>query len=175
MAGDRGAAILVTLSALCLPGPDGPVAAPGVDVSLDRMAWLGRPVVVTGEEIHGRRLPTTRAGRLRWLKSTLAAPATLRLEDVRPPIADRRDGPLAGQARLAWAVMRKRHDATWLITDRAEDTRPAHAAGLAVVQVGVAADDDPTAERPEILARDLTDAIHLLLAYDLFGGASSVA
>jgi hypothetical protein len=171
--GGRESAILVTLSAVCLPGPDGPVAAPHIGLDLARLASLGQPVIVTGPELFGRRLPPTGLARERWLKAVLATPATIRVADLAVPPAAPRDGDHAAAACAAWIALRRHYSAAWLVTDRREDTTTAHRAGLAVVQVGGPAGDSPASGRPDIRARDLTDAVHQLLTRDAFVSLST--
>ena len=66
-----GEAILVTLSALVLAGPDAPVAAPDAAGALERLASFGRPVVLAGDTVAGRRLPDDPDARERWVRAAL--------------------------------------------------------------------------------------------------------
>ena len=83
-----GDAILVTLSALVMAGPDAPVAAPDAADALDRLAALGRTVVLAGDAVAGRRLPDDREARERWVRGVIGR--------VRPDPGRALHGPRVG-------------------------------------------------------------------------------
>lgn len=164
---DQGGTIVVALSTLMLPGPGGP--APGIGEALDRLASLGRPMILaTGESAtagSGRAMPAD-AG----FATTLGLPEDIEVAIVATgaELDGHRQSP--DTVRVLWGSVRAAHRALWLVTDRPADVRPAQAAGLRVVLVGPRGSSRLLAgARPDITARDIHDAGRLLLARDVFG------
>jgi hypothetical protein len=165
----QGEAILVTLSALVMHGPDEPVAAPDAADALDRLATLGRTVVLAGETVAGRRLPEDPAARERWVRAVFNRAVPVQVLPFDAPAWELHDTAGESRAHHAWTALRSTQHAAWLITDGQDDVRPARGAGLHVVQVGPRPSSDRPAAHADIAARDLADAARLLLAQDLFG------
>ena len=164
-----GDAILVMLSALVMAGPDAPVAAPDTADALDRLAALGRTVVLAGDAVASRRLPDDREARERWVRGVIGVSVPILVVPFTAPVWDLHDAAGESHAQAAWADLRAAHGATWLITDGHEDVRPARRAGLRIVRVGPRPAARPLAAQADITARDLADAARLLLAQQLFG------
>lgn len=164
-----GEVILVALSALVMPGPEAPIAVPGAAEALDRLATLGRPVILARDHVAGRRLPEEPAARERWVRALLGRAIECDVVPFHVPAWDLHDAAGEAQAREAWQVARAEQRGTWLITDDPDDVRPARAAGLHVLLAGPRPADEPLAARADIAARDLADAARLLLAQELFG------
>jgi hypothetical protein len=164
-----GDAILVTLSALVMAGPDAPVAAPDAADALERLAALGRTVVLAGDAVAGRRLPDDSAARERWVRAVIGPSVPILVVPFTAPVWDLHDAAGEPRAQAAWTDLRAQHGATWLITDGRDDVRPARRAGLRIVRVGPRPAAAPLAAQADITARDLADAARLLLAQELFG------
>lgn len=164
-----GEAILVTLSALVMAGPDAPVAAPDAADALERLAALSRTVVLAGGTVAGRRLPEDRGARERWVRAAIGRNVPIEVAPFAAPPWDLHDAAGEAQAQDAWKAARLDHGAVWLITDDRDDVRPARRAGLRVVFVGPRPAAGPLAAQADIAARDLADAVRLLLAQELFG------
>ena len=164
-----GEAILVTLSALVMAGPDAPVAAPDAADALERLAALGRPVVLAGDEVVGRRLPDDSEARERWVRAVIGSKVPFVVVPFAAPVWDLHDAAGESNAEVAWTGLRAEQDAAWLITDGLDDVRPARRAGLRIVRVGPRTTAGPLATHADITARDLADAARLLLAQELFG------
>ena len=164
---ERGG-ILVGLDVLVVDDPNAPRPLDDAATALDRLSWIGRPIVMAGTELSGRRLPEADDERVAWV---CAAFGTDEL-DVHPfdePEANRVGEPSARDAVARWAEVRDLWDATWLITSRATSVGPARRAGLAVIRIGPrAAEGVATVERADHEARDLLDAVGHLLTLDAF-------
>jgi hypothetical protein len=164
-----GDAILVTLSTLVMDGPDEPVAAPDAADALDRLATLGRTVVLAGDTVAGRRLPEDPAARERWVRAVFDRPVPIQVLPFEAPAWELHDRAGESRAHDAWTDVRSTQHAAWLITDGHDDVRPARGAGLHIVRVGPRPSGERLAAHADIAARDLADAARLLLARDLFG------
>ncbi len=164
-----GEAILVTLSALVMAGPDAPVAAPDAADALERLAALGRTVVLVGDAVAGRRLPDDREARERWVRAVIGPSVPIMVAPFAAPVWDLHDAAGEARAQAVWTDLRSEHGAAWLITDGHDDVRPARRAGLRIVRVGPRPAAGPLAAQADISARDLADAARLLLAQQLFG------
>lgn len=164
-----GEAILVRLSALVMPGAHAPIAAPDAADALERLALLGRAVVLAGDAVAGRRLPGDPDARERWIRSVIGVPADVQVVPFAPPGWELHDAGGESHAQAAWSDLRATQHASWLITDDRDDVRPARRAGLRIVYVGPRPANEPRAAHADIAARDLTDAARLLLAQELFG------
>ena len=164
-----GEAILVTLSALVMAGPDAPVAAPDAADALERLTSLGRTVVLAGDAVAGRRMPDDRDARERWVRAAIGRDLPFEVAAFSAPAWDLHDAAGEAHAQDAWQGVRSAHGAVWLITDGRDDVRPARRAGLRVVFVGPRPAGGPLAAQADIAARDLADAVRLLLAQELFG------
>ena len=159
----------MALSTFVMDGPHEPVAAPDAADALDRLATLGRTVVLAGDEVAGWRLPEDSDARERWVRAVLGWPVPVHVIPFAAPAWDRHDAAGEAHAQDAWAKVRAEQRAAWLITDGRDDVRPARRAGLRIVHVGPRSTDVPLAAHADIAARDLTDAARLLLAQELFG------
>ncbi len=166
--------ILVGLDLLIGGDPDSPKPVDDADVVFERLAWIGRPVVLVGEAVLGRRLPETEAGRVAWVLGTLRSEGL----DVFPFVETRmeRDEDGAdGPAVDRWTAVRAEFQATWLLTAHPSSIGPARRAHLGVIHIGPRTVDVPASvERADRRARDLLDAVSQLLTMDTFSvpGAS---
>lgn len=166
-------AILIPLGVLVGPDPASPRPLDSTPTALDRLAWVGRPVVLAGQELLGRGLPLDAADRVAWVRSMLGDDG-LAVDAFDEPAADRVGEAAERQAVEQWVVARDTWDAAWLLTARATSVRPARRAELSVVHIGPR-DADPGAgiERPDHEARDLLDAVSQLLVHDTFADLQS--
>lgn len=166
---DQGGTIVLALSTLMLPGPGEPGPVPGIGEALDRLASLGRPVILARhEQANEREAHAARDGS--GITATLGLPEDTNVAIVATgaELDGHRQSPEA--VRILWESVRAAHRARWLVTDRPADVRPAQAAGLRVVLVGPRGSPRLLAgARPDITARDIHDAGRLLLARDVFG------
>jgi hypothetical protein len=156
---------------------DGTTAARPLDdtaLVLERLGWIGRPIVVAGDNLNGRRLPEAGDDRVTWVQTVLHSdgqPVSVFSEgsprrvgehdEDRPPVE-------------AWAALRDTWRATWLLTSRTSSIGPARGAGLGVIRIGPRpGDGSPEVERPDHQARDALDATTYLLTLDTFAGPRS--
>ncbi len=168
MPGGRGSRTLVALEVLMVDDPDRPRALGETSEALERLDWIGKPVVLVGEEISGRRLPVEPDDRIAWVRQALDRPdLDVALFDE-PPV-ERLGEPAGGDAVERWRAIGETWGAGRLVTRRTSSVGPARSAGLEVVRVGPR-DTTTTAsiERPDHEARDLIDAVSRLLVADTF-------
>ena len=163
--------ILVALDVLVLEDRESPRPLDSAATALDRLAWVGRPAVLAGHELFGRRLPQAEDDRVAWVRGTFGQDSL----DVYPfdePEADR-----AGEAAHAierWTEARERWQATWLLTSRVTSVGAARRADLQIVRIGPrGADATAAVERADYEARDLLDAVSHLLTRDAFSAGRS--
>ena len=163
-------AILVALDVLVGSDPSAPRPHEATVTALERLAWIGRPVVLAGQELLGRSLPPDAADRVSWVRSMLGA-GDLAVEVFDEPTADRAGEAADRRAVEQWAAVRDAWGAAWLLTASATSVGPARRADLAVVHIGPRDEDPGTAvERADHEARDLLDAVSKLLVHDTFVG-----
>lgn len=164
-AGQHAAGILIALDALILQRADQPVALEEAPVALRRIGWIGRPIILVGEQVAGRDLPSDAREREAWVRASIGRGAygVVHFED---PSAERGLGP-EGHGAERWGEVRDAQDGTWLLTDRPRQVSAARKAGLKVILIGPP-DPQPRGQRPDYQARDLRDAVGHLLTMDVF-------
>jgi hypothetical protein len=164
------AGILISLDALIVQRADQPMALDEAPVALRRIGWIGRPIILVGEQVAGRDLPSDAREQEAWVRATIGrgAYAVVHFKD---PSADRGLGP-EGQGVERWGEVRDAQHGTWLLTDRPRQVSSARKAGLKVILIGPP-DPQPRGQRPDYQARDLRDAVGHLLTMDVFAGAAA--
>jgi len=166
-AGLPSAGILIALDALVVQRADQPTALDEAAVALRRIGWIGRPIILVGESVAGRDLPSDRREREAWVRGTIGRGAYAVVHFV-DPSTDRGRGQ-EGQGAERWAEVREAHHGTWLLTDRPRQVGAARKAGLKVILIGPP-DPQPRGQRADYQARDLRDAVGHLLTMDVFAG-----
>jgi hypothetical protein len=137
-------------------------------VALDRLALIGEPVVLAGEEVAGRRLPPTVEERIAWVRRALDRPE-IEVAACAEPGAVRGSDTGEREAVGRWREIGDAWQAGRLVTSRPSSVGPARRAGLEVVRIGPRGGTTAAAiERPDHEARDLLHAVSLLLATDTF-------
>lgn len=166
-AGQPSAGILIALDALVVQRAERPMAIEEAPVALRRIGWIGRPIILVGEQVAGRDLPSDRREREAWVRGTIGhgAYGVVHFED---PSTDRALGQ-DGHGVEEWAEVRDTQHGTWLLTDRPRQVGAARKAGLKVILIGPP-DPQPRGQRPDYQARDLRDAVGHLLTMDVFAG-----
>jgi len=154
--------ILVTLDALFEPAGDVPRAIASAETALERLGWVGRPIVLVGTTLGERRLPLVDDDRLAWARHTLGDTA-IRIVLFDPPAEERHADDHA--AVTAWRELRGSHEARWLIHDGGP-LAAARRAGLTVIAVGGRSVGG--VERADHDARDLLDAANHVLMTEAF-------
>lgn len=162
--------ILVQVEVLFTDGAATPRPLEAAAIALERLSWLGAPVVVVGGEIGGRALPEDCDARHAWVRSQLAMP-DLRVVAVPDRVPGARAGdPADRSASDRWRVLAAEWHAGHLITSDPSWVGAARRAGLVVTRVGPrAVSDDPRLPRADHEALDLLDAVRRLIASDAFG------
>lgn len=161
--------ILITADALFAEGADAPQPLADVRAAIERLGWIGEPVVVIGDQIGGRRLPHEPQDRITWVRSQLGLP------DVAAVVIDELDADhptedLERDATERWGVLRREWQADRLVTSGNSSVGPARRAGLLVVRIGPRDPlSAPPVERADHEARDLLDAVSRLMTADVFG------
>lgn len=161
--------VLVSAETLFGDGADGPRPLADAGAAIERLGWVGQPVIVIGDRIRGRRLPDDPRDRIAWVRSQLGLPdvAAVVVDD---PDADHPADDADRAATGRWGRLGEEWQADCLVTDRDASVGPAHRAGLTVVRIGPR---DPAAgpsvERADHEARDLLDAVLRLMTADVFG------
>jgi hypothetical protein len=167
----KGPGILVALEVLVVDDSASPRPLDSAGTALDRLAWIGRPAVLTGHELFGRRLPETVGDRIAWVRATFGQDDL----DVHPfdePEVDR--AAEMAHAVEQWTEVREHWQAAWLLTSRATSVGAARRADLQVVRIGPrGAGAAAAVERPDYEARDLLDAVGYLLTRDAFAAGRS--
>jgi len=166
-AGQASPGILISLDALVVQRADQPTAIDEAPVALRRIGWIGRPIILVGQQVAGRDLPPESRDREAWVRATIGrgAYAVVHFED---PSTDRALGQ-DGHGVERWAELRDAQRATWILTDRPRQVGAARKAGLKVIVIGPP-DPQPRGQRPDYQARDLRDAVGHLLTMDVFAG-----
>jgi hypothetical protein len=156
--------ILISLDALVVQRADQPTAIEEAPVALRRIGWIGRPIILVGDQVASRDLPSDTRDREAWVRATIGSGAygVVHFDD---PSTDRGLDHDHGVER--WAEVRDAQRATWLLTDRPRQVSPARKAGLKVIVIGPR-DPQPRGQRPDYQARDLRDAVGHLLTMDVF-------
>lgn len=169
-AGQPSAGILISLDALIVQRADQPVALDEAPVALRRIGWIGRPIILVGEQVASRDLPSDPREREAWVRASIGrgAYAVVHFDD---PSTDRRFSQ-EGQGVERWGEVRDAQHGTWLLTDRPRQVSAARKAGLKVILIGPP-DPQPRGQRPDYQARDLRDAVGHLLTMDVFAGAAA--
>jgi hypothetical protein len=158
--------ILVALDVLFHPADDEPRVVETVVSAVERLTWVGRPVILVGAMVGGRRLPADADERVAWTRHALGDD-TVAVVPFEPPASDRHGD--STEALERWRALRKAHHARWLIESGWRSPRPD--AGLTVIEVGGrAAAVDERADR----GRDLLDATNQLLMTETFRPATWV-
>lgn len=138
--------------------------------AIERLGWIGRPVVLVGEELADRRLPAEPEDRLSWVRAHLELPdlAMVAFDEA----GSGRSGDAAErQAAEQWGQLRDEWQADRLITAHEPSVGPARRAGLTVVRIGPrGSTPGASVERADYEARDLLDAVSHLITADTFGG-----
>lgn len=161
-------AILVALDVLVVADPEAPRPLEAAPTALDRLGWVGRPVVLAGRELLGRGLPPDAEHRAAWVRAMLGDD-DIAVHAFDEPTSDRPGEAAARRAIEQWAAARDAWAAAWLLTARAASVGPARRADLSVVRIGPRDADRGTAvERADHEARDLLDAVSALLVHDTF-------
>ena len=159
--------ILVSLDVLVRPNGDGPRATDASASALERLGWVGRPVILAGSTAGGRRLPPADEDREAWTRHILGD-ETVIVVAFEPPVAERHGDD--AQAVERWRGLKEAYQARWLI-ESGWPTAPARRVGLSVIEVGGRALMAP--ERADHEARDLMDATNHLLMTETFRPAAS--
>ena len=167
MTGSPG--ILIAADSLFEAGPEAPRALADAPAAIERLGWIGRPVVLVGEELADRRLPAAPEDRLSWVRTNLgiADLVIVAFDEV----GSGRSGDAADQlATEQWDRLRDEWQADRLVTGNEASVGPARRAGLTVVRIGPrGAAPAATVERANHEARDLLDAVSRLITADTFG------
>jgi len=164
-AATRQMGILVALEVLVQPGDEGPRVTDTAASALERLAWVGRPVVLATSSVAGRRLPTDDHDRVAWTQHALGDEVQVVTFD--PPSGDRHADD--SEAVDRWRSLRDVYGARWLI-EAGWPIAPARRAGITVIEVG--GSPRPVAERADHDARDLLDATNQLLMTETFRPAT---
>jgi hypothetical protein len=159
--------IFVALDVLVWPNGDGPRATDASASALERLAWVGRPVILASSTAAGRRLPPADGDRVAWTRHILGDD-TVVVVTFDPPAAERHGDDAEAVER--WRALKEAHQARWLI-ESGWTTAPARRAGLTVIEIGGRA--TLAAERADHEARDLMDATNHLLMTETFRPAAS--
>ena len=160
--------ILITLETLVVQDPSAPRPLADAAAALERLGWVGRPVVLAAGELLGRRLPAAPDERADWVRTAFRVP-DLAVAAFDEPAADRAGDDAERDAIDHWAAIRSAWNADWLVTGRASSVGPARRADLVVVRIGPRASGAAaTIERADHEARDLLDAVSQILASDTF-------
>lgn len=169
-AGQPSPGILISLDTLVVQRADQPAAIDEAPVALRRIGWIGRPIILVGEQVAGRDLPSDTRNREAWVRATIGsgAYAVVYFED---PSTDRGLGH-EGHGVERWAEVQDAQHATWLLTDRPRQVGAARKAGLKVILIGPP-DPQPRGQRADYQARDLRDAVGHLLTMDVFAGPAT--
>ncbi len=164
--------ILVEAAVLFSDGAADPHPVAGACLALERLSWLGEPVILVGRELAGRRLPDDLQDRLDWVRASLGGPERLivAIDDGADP--DDGDQP---DPTEPWAGLQAKWDADTLVTSRQSSVASGRRAGLTVVSIGPRGPAaNPTMPRADIEALDLLDAARQLIAADTFDGLAEV-
>jgi hypothetical protein len=159
--------ILVSLEVLVQSTVDGPRAIETTASALERLAWIGRPVVLASSTVAGRRLPAEPDERVSWTRHILGDEAVEVVPFEAPTVERRGDD---GEVVERWRMLRDAHQARWLI-ETGWPIATARRAGLTVIEVGGRATS--IADHPDLDARDLIDATNQLLMTETFRPARS--
>jgi hypothetical protein len=164
-AGQSSAGILIALDALIVQRADQPTALDEAQVALRRIGWIGRPIILVGQQVAGRDLPADPEHREAWVRSSVGqgAYAVVPFDDPSPDRGVSQDGQRVEQ----WRQVRDAQHGTWLLTDRPRQVGAARQAGLKVILIGPT-DPQPSLHRADYQARDLKDAVGHLLTMDVF-------
>lgn len=158
--------ILVALGVLVRPSAAGPRAVETSGRALERLGWVGRPVILAGQTVAGRQLPAADAERQAWARHILGDDE-IEVITFDPPTPERHGDD--GIALERWRTLTEAHRARWLI-ETGWPTALARRAGLSVIEVGGRA--TTAAERADHEARDLLDATNHLLMTETFRPAA---
>jgi len=165
---DTGTGILVALEVLINDDPLDPRPLDDAVPALERLGWIGRPVVLAGRTLLGRRLPDGPADRSAWVRTVIGR-HELDVACFDEPAADRPGDEADRLAVGAWSELRRTWRAEWLLTARPTSVGPARRAGLSVVRIGPRGSAiKESVERADHEARDLLDAVGHLLVGDAF-------
>ena len=165
--------ILVEAAVLFSDGAADPHPVADACLALERLGWVGEPVILVGRELAGRRLPDGTQDRLAWVRASLGGPERLivAMDDGTGPD----DGDQPGPSE-PWAGLQAKWDADTLVTSRQASVASGRRAGLTVVSIGPRGPAaNPTMPRADIEALDLLDAARRLIAADTFDGPAEVA
>ena len=160
-----GMGILVALDVLIQPSEEGPRAMETTASALERLGWVGRPIILATGSVGGRRLPVEVEDRVAWARHALGDEDLL-VVPFDTPAGDRHADD--GEAVDRWRTLREAHHASWLI-ESGWPINPARRAGLTVIEVG--GHTATVNERPDHEARDLLDAANRLLMTETFKAA----
>ena len=168
--GQETAGILISLDALTVQRAEQPVALEDASMALRRIGWIGRPIILVGDQVAGRDLPRDAADREAWVRASIGSGAYA-VVHFEAPSAERA-ATQDGEAVEQWRQVRSEQVASWLLTDQARQVGAARQAGLKVILIGPA-DPQPRLRRPDYQARDLKDAVGHLLTVDVFSGPAT--
>ncbi len=158
--------ILIALDVLVRPSDAGPRAVETSGRALERLGWVGRPMILAGQTVAGRQLPASDADREAWAREILGDDA-IEVVMFDPPMPERHGDD--GNALERWRALTEAHRARWLI-ESGWPTAQARRAGLTVIEVGGRV--TTAAERADHEARDLLDATTHLLMTETFRPAA---
>jgi hypothetical protein len=74
-AGLASAGILISLDALIVQRAEQPTALDDAPVALRRIGWIGRPIILVGDQVAGRDLPRDAADREAWVRASIGSGA----------------------------------------------------------------------------------------------------
>lgn len=147
-----------------------PRALSEATVALDRLDWIGKPVVLVGDTLSGRRLPADADERISWVREALHRP-DLDVVLFDEPDVERPGAPVDRGGVERWRTISEAWNAGRLLTRRSTSVGSARRAGLEVFRVGPRGTTITGAiERPDHEPRDLMDAVGRLLVVDTFSG-----
>ncbi len=171
MTGSPG--ILISADSLFETAAGAPRALADAPAAIERLRWIGRPVVLVGDELAGRRLPAEPEDRLSWVRTHLEVADLLIV--AFDESAARRSGDAADQlAAEQWGRLRDEWQADRVLTGHDPSVGPARRAGLTVVRIGPRGrTPGATVKRADHEARDLLDAVSRLITADTFGGRTA--
>lgn len=161
--------ILISADALFEAVSGEPRALADAPAAIERLGWIGRPVVLVGEELADRRLPVEPEDRLSWVRAHLELPG-LDIVAFDEAGSGRLGEAADRQAAEQWDWLRDEWQAERLITVHELSVGPARRAGLTVVRIGPrGSSPGASVERADHEARDLLDAVSHLITMDTFG------
>lgn len=127
--------ILVSAETLFEHGVDAPRPLGDASAAIERLGWIGQPVVTIGEHIAGCRLPSEPNDRIGWVRMCLGTP-DIPAAVFDDPAVDRASEAAERAAVESWSLVGNDWHADRLLTGRDSSVGPARKAGLTVVRIG---------------------------------------